>query len=184
MRRKWLARAVLMIFIGACAVWYMNWQYPIHDDESAIQWELNEWQRDTAATHEVFNVISTTQLGESSSHIILFETSSNGIGYARMIKGWNGQFKITESGWGPDVSYHDIDTNDGTYGILIGTNPELRIDHVTVESTREDYRFTAELPEEYSFLLYEKLPDGVNSAFPADFTFFDEAGEEIQPVLE
>lgn len=184
MRRKWLPVVVGMLFIVAGAAWYTNWQYPIHDDESSIQLGLNEWQRDTAAIHEVFNVISTTQLGESSSHIILFETGSNGIGYARMIKGWNGKFKITESGWGPDVSYHDINTNNGTYGILIGTNPELRIDHVTVESTREDYRFTAELPEEYSFLLYEKLPEDVSSLFPAEFTFFNASGEEVAPVVE
>ncbi|MFC4712954.1 hypothetical protein [Planococcus dechangensis] len=184
MRRKWLARAVLILFLGACAVWYTNWQYPIRDDESAVQLGLNEWHRDTAATPEVFNVISTTQLGESSSHIILYETTSNVIGYARMIKGWNGQFKITESGWGQNVSYHGIQTNHGIYGMLIGTNPGLRLDHVTVESTDADFRFTSELPQEYVFLVYEKLPDSVNSAFPADFTFFDEAGEEIEPVLE
>jgi hypothetical protein len=184
MRRKWLARAVLMLFIGACAVWYMNWQYPIHDDESAIQLGLNEWQRDTFMTHEVFTVSSTTQLGESSSHVILFETASSGIGYAKMSKGWNGQFKITESGWGQNVSYHNIQTNKGTYGVLIGINPEHRIDHVTVESTDEDFRFTAELPEEYSFLVYEKLPEDLSSTFFADFTFYDAAGEEIEPVLE
>ncbi|MDV2582788.1 hypothetical protein [Alkalibacillus haloalkaliphilus] len=126
-------------------------------------------------------VLDAVQLGDTTSYAILFETQSNNIGYAHFIKGWNGIFKIDHSGHGTNLaSYQSIETNKGRYGILVGKNPDFKIDHIEAELYYEKFSFTSHVSSEEKFVKYEQLPNDVKEPFPAKLTFYDKKGTEIE----
>lgn len=65
------------------------------------------------------------------SYIVLFQFKNGDIGYTHFIKGWNGKFKINQSGYGPGgiAYYQDTHTNKRIYAVVVGNNPERKINH-------------------------------------------------------
>jgi len=172
-----------MLFVAVMSIgygiYYFN-QYPIADNEAAIQSGLQEWSNRASGIIKP-NVIKSVQLDETRSHIVLFETDRGEMGYAHLIKGLNGKYKIDHSGYGTNVvSYQKIKTNNGMYGILIGKNPQLKIDHIEAELFT-GYSFESNVKGEERFIDYEKLPENTKQPFPAELTFYDKNGSVIEP---
>ncbi len=169
---------VAIIFIGYS--WYYFDQYHIEDNRTAIQSNFKEWiNRDSESIEP--DVIEVVQLDNTSSYIVLFQIQSSNIGYAHFIKGWNGNFKIDHSGHGTNiVSYKKIKTNKGMYGILVGKNPDLSIDHIKADLSYDDFDFTANVSTNEKFVRYKQLPNDIEKPFPADLTFYDKNGSVIE----
>lgn len=73
-------------------------------------------------------------LDDTKSSIALFQLENADIGYAHLIKDLNGKYEFDVIGYGSNkVSYEEIKTNRGMYGILVGKNRELRIEHITAK---------------------------------------------------
>ncbi|MBT2685036.1 hypothetical protein [Bacillus sp. ISL-37] len=172
----------LVIFVAVMAIgygiYYSN-QYPIEDNPAAIQTGLQEWSnRDSGSINP--EVIKSVQLDDTNSYIVLFQTDNGEMGYAHLIKGLNGKYKIDHSGYGTNiVSYQKIKTNKGMYGILIGKNPQLKIDHIEAELYSGEYSFESNVKGEERFIAFEKFPENTEQPFPAELTFYDENGSEI-----
>ncbi|WKA60270.1 hypothetical protein QWY16_09250 [Planococcus shenhongbingii] len=182
--RKIVVFAVSFILILGVAytLFYMN-QYAIEPEEDAIHTGLADWQTSGEQTGFEFNILGITPINQTNTHIVLFETDDHSIGYARLVKGWNGKYKITNSGWGTNlVKYVDIQTSEGMYGILIGKNPGLEIDHIVAESPDKEFGFTAAVSNAETFVRYQKLPSGLKEAFPADITLYDDSGKVLNPL--
>lgn len=99
----YLASFIIIIFIGY-SLYYVT-QYHIEDNRAAIQSNLKEWSSrgSESITPDVMEVV---QLDDTSSYIVLFQTQSSNIGYAHIIKGWNGKFKIDHTAhWTNIVDY-------------------------------------------------------------------------------
>jgi hypothetical protein len=173
----------LILFVAVLAIgygiYYYN-QYPIDDNQAAIQTGLQEWSnRDSGSIKP--DVIKTVQLDDTRSYIVLFQTDRGEMGYAHLIKGLNGKYKIDHSGHGTTlVSYQKIKTNKGMYGILIGKNPKMTIDRIEAELHSREYSFESSVKGEERFIAYEKLPEDTKQPFPADLTFYDKNGSVIE----
>ncbi|CQR46266.1 hypothetical protein BN1058_00519 [Paraliobacillus sp. PM-2] len=169
---------IILIFIGYS--WYYVNQYHIEDNRTAIQSNLTEWSsRGSGSIHP--DVIEVVQLDDTSSYIVLFQTQSSHMGYAHMIKGWNGKFKITHSGHGTNiVKYQKIQTNKGMYGIIVGKNPDLKIDHIIADLYDGDFSFSSNVRADEKFVRYEKIPNDIEEPFPAELTFYDKEGSVIK----
>ncbi len=103
------------------------------------------------------------------------------VGYAQFIKGWNGRFKILQSGHGTnEVSYRSIKTNIGMYGVLIGRNSNLEISKIKAELLSENYSFTSDVSKDETFLRYKKLPSNLKQTFPAELFFYDENNKLVR----
>ncbi|GAM12799.1 hypothetical protein [Mesobacillus selenatarsenatis] len=172
----------LVILVAVMAIGYVIYyfnQYPIDDNQAAIQSGLQKWSNRASGSIKP-SVIKSIQLEDTSSYIVLFQTENGDMGYAHLIKGFNGKYKIDHSGYGTNiVSYQKIKTNKGIYGILIGKNPKLKIDHIKTELYSGEYSFESNVKGEERFIAFEKLPENTKQPFPAELTFYDKNGSVI-----
>ena len=174
--------AIIVIAALGYSLYYLN-QYHIEDNDSSIQSNLETWLNRPNGEEINPSVLKVEQLEDTTSHIIHFQLGNGDYGYARMVKGINGKFKIDVAGYGSGFhhsSYQVIDTNEGEYMILYGGNPDLEIDHILVTGYTGEYDFTFDVSEEQTFLQYAKIPKGVEQAFPADLSFYDSDNNEIE----
>jgi hypothetical protein len=170
----------LIVLCIGYSLYYLN-QYHIDNENVSIQSNLNDWLNRGSTEQISPNVIEVVRLDNSNSYIVLFELENNDIGYSQLIKGLNGMPKIERAGYGTNVvSYEKIKTNQGMYGILIGKNPNLKIDHISVKLMHEEIGFTTDVSKDEKFVKYEKLPSDLEENFPAELTFYDKNNTIIQ----
>ncbi|SEA99762.1 hypothetical protein SAMN05421743_11279 [Thalassobacillus cyri] len=172
---------VSIIFI-IYSVNYFN-QYHIEDKTTSIQSELKEWINRGSGLINL-EVLKKVQLDDTSSYIVSFQTKSGNIGYAQLIKGWNGKFKIVLAGHGDGeyvADYQKIKTSDGIYGVLVGRNPDRKIDHIIADLDDEEFKFTSNVSGEKTYVKYHKLPPDIEKPFPARVTLYDKNNTEIYP---
>jgi len=170
----------LIVLCIGCSLYYFN-QYHINNDNVSIQSNLKDWLNKTSTEEIIPNVLDVVRLDNSNSYIALFQLENNNIGYSQLIKGSNGKLKIERAGYGTNVvSYEKIETNKGVYGILVGKNPDLKMDHLSVKLKHEEFGFTTDVSKDEKFVKYEKLPSGLKETFQAELTLFDENNTVIQ----
>lgn len=173
---------MVAIAVLGFSIYYMN-EYTIEDDEAVIQSNLKTWLNRPPSEELNPEVLQVKQIEDTTSHVILFQLDNGDYGYARLLKGFNGNFKIESAGYGSgfhNSSYQVIDTNKGEYLILYGENPDLKIDHILATSLNSEYDATFDVSEEQLFLQSTKIPSDVERAFPVDLTFYDEGDNLIE----
>ncbi|NIK13063.1 hypothetical protein [Alkalibacillus almallahensis] len=176
--KKVIYLILFIIIISIGYSWYYFNQYHIEDNRTAIQSNLKEWSSKGSGSINP-DVIEVVRLNDTSSYIVLFQTQSSNIGYAHIIKGWNGKFKIDHSGHGTNiVDYQKIQTDKGMYGVIIGKNPDLKIDHIIADLDYGDFNFNVSANEK--FVKYEKIPNDIEEPFAAELTFYDKEGSVIE----
>ncbi|WP_084242880.1 hypothetical protein [Planomicrobium okeanokoites] len=161
-------------------------EYTIKDDEAAIQSNLKTWLNRPPSEELNPEVIQVKQVENTTSHIILFQLDNGDYGYARLLKGLNGKFKIDHAGYGSgffNSSYQVIETNKGEYLILYGENPDLTVDHVLATALSGEYDITFDISDDQRFLQSAKIPSDVERAFPVDLTFYDASDILIEEFL-
>ena len=133
-------------------IYYFN-QYHIEDKRASIQANLAKWEARGTGGETNLNVIDVTQSDQTNSSIVLFEMENEHIGYVHFRKGWNGKYKIEAyRHGGNNVAYQVIKTNHGTYGLLVGKNPDLHIELITAKLMYEEFSFTSNASKEETFL--------------------------------
>ncbi|RLQ91314.1 hypothetical protein [Planomicrobium sp. Y74] len=177
--------SVIVLAVIGFSIYYMN-EYTIEDDEAVIQSNLETWLNRPPSEELNPEVLQVKQIEDTTSHLILFQLDNGDYGYARLLKGLNGNFKIESAGYGAgfhNSSYQVIDTNKGEYLILYGENPDLKIDHIIATALSGEYDVTFDISDDQKFLQSAKIPPEVESAFPVDLTFYDEADNLIEEFL-
>ncbi|WP_433743298.1 hypothetical protein [Falsibacillus pallidus] len=168
----------LIISIGYC--WYYFSQYHIEDNRTAIQSNLKEWNNRGAGSNKP-DVLEVVRLDDTSSYIVLYKTPSENLGYAHLIKGWNGRYKIQHTGEGDNIAdYQKIQTNNGVYGVIVGKNPNLKIDHIKADLYYGDFNIKSSVHSDEMFVRYKKIPSDIEEAFPAELTYYDKDGSVIE----
>ena len=128
-----------------------------------------------------FSLKEIKNIDASESWIALLEASDGSVMYAHYELDWLKRFHVHAIGTVPGFTYLDIPTNEGTYGVLVGTNDSLQIAQVnlrTLGATQLEFSFpTAREPY---LIEYAKLPDDIHSSAPALFTFYDEEHQVIE----
>lgn len=172
------AICLIVLFIGYLLYYFS--QHNIENDNVSIQTGLRDWLNRGRVEDISPNVLEVVRLDNSNSYIVLFQLENNNMGYSQLIKGLNGKFKILRAGYGTNVvSYKDIETNKGMYGILVGYNPNFKIDHLVAKLMYEEFSFTVDVSKDEKFIKYEKLPTELKETFPAEITFFDKNNNVI-----
>ncbi|WP_422660918.1 hypothetical protein ACK8P5_10700 [Paenibacillus sp. EC2-1] len=172
---------IFFIFV-LCALpfLYYSEEYHIENNEKSIQTNLTKWLNRGSGGEMSPHVKEIVRLGASDTYITLFQLEDHRIGYAQMIMGWNGKLKIGQSGYGTnEVSYRNIDTNQGMYGIVIGYNIDFKIDHLFVELQHEEFSFSTDISQDELFIKFEKLPKDLKETYPARITCYDQYNNVI-----
>ncbi|PKG45256.1 MULTISPECIES: hypothetical protein [unclassified Planococcus (in: firmicutes)] len=186
--RKELMVFISMIVIAASgySFYYFN-QYHIEDNDVSIQSNLDTWLNRPNSEEINPVVLKVEKLGDTTSHIILFQLENGDYGYARLEKGLNGKFKIDIAAYGSgqgrglqNASYRVIDTSEGEYMILYGKNPDLKIDHILATAHTGEYDLTFNVSEDKTFFQSAKIPTDVVQPFPAELSFYDSDNNEIE----
>ncbi|BBI34014.1 hypothetical protein [Cohnella abietis] len=164
----------LALVIGITAVSHYVNQYQIKNDTTHIQSRLNDWLNRGNNSNVNPHVLQVIQLDKSTTYIALFQIENEIVGYAELIKGFNHKLKLKSSSYGPNISYKDIKTNKGIYGVLVGKNSNLQIDHISTSLSEQDYSFISTVVNEKQFVKYEKLPQHLSKTYPAVITLYDE----------
>lgn len=172
----------ILFILVLCALpflYYSN-EYHIENNKESIQLNLTKWLNRGSSEEMSPRVEEVVRLGASDTYITLFQLGDHRIGYAQMSKGWNGKLKIRQSGHGTnEVSYRNIDTNQGMYGIVIGYNTEFKIDHLLVKLQNEEFSFSTDISQDELFIKYEKLPNDLKETYPDHITFYDQYNNVI-----
>ncbi|QHJ72289.1 hypothetical protein [Planococcus halotolerans] len=158
-------------------------EYHIEDNDASIQSNLETWLNRPPSEELNPEVLQVKQIEDTTSHIILFQLDNGDYGYARLLKGLNGKFKIDVAGYGSGIynsSYQVIETNKGEYLVLYGENPDLKIDHILATALSNEYDVTFDISNEQTFLQSAKIPSDVERAFPVDLSFYDDADNLIE----
>jgi hypothetical protein len=175
---------IILVFSSVYSIFYIN-KFDIEDNNESIESNLELWLNMGSGKEVEPNILNLVKLGNSNSYIAFFQLENKHFGYAHLIKGWNGKFKAVHAGHGSNiVSYEKIKTDKGIFGILVGKNPKLKIDHIKVKLMYEDFSFITQVSEEQSFLKYKKLPRELKQTFPAELTFYDENNRVIDFYAE
>ncbi len=66
------------------------------------------------------------------------------------------------------------------YGIIVGKNPNLKIDHIIADLYYGDFNFNSNVSADEKFVRYEKIPSDIEEPFPAELTFYDKEGSVIE----
>lgn len=134
-------------------------KYPIENTKNDILKHLIKWETRFTKTLDI-ELVSVNQLGTSDTYIALYKQYDTP-SYAVMKKGRNNKLMLKYSGRGSNqVKFIDVNTNEGKYGILYGTNLENRIDTVKVEIeyvNSKPSNYVYEVPEQLHFLEVKKL---------------------------
>gem|GEM_PF-1011918 len=187
MRKKLLVfLSVIVIAALGYSLYYLN-QYDIEDNEASIQSNLDTWLNRPNSEEINPEVLKVEQLEDTTSHIILFQLDDGSYGYARLVKGLNGKFKIDIAGYGTgqgtvldNASYQVIDTNKGKYFILYGGNPDLKIDYILATSQLDEYEFTFNVSDDKTFIHSTKISTGAERPFPTRLSFYDSDNNLIE----
>lgn len=187
MKKKLLVYISIVVIAALGYSFYYFNQYEIEDNDVAIQSSLETWLNRPNEIGMYPKILKIEQVGDTTSHIILFQLTNGDYGYARLMKGWNGKFKIDIAGYGAgqggellNASYQVIDTNKGKYMILYGENPDLKIESILATPLNDKYDFIFDVSEENIFLQSAKIPNSVERPFPAELSFYDDADNEIK----
>lgn len=183
MRKKTLYTLLIILGISFAYTLYYFEQYSIENEEEAIHNSLVQWENRARDTKIELDILDITQIDSTNSYIAIFETADNNVGFAQLLKGWNGKYKIKLSGWGTNlVSYVDIKTDDGMYGILVGKNPGLEIDYIVAEAINNEFAFKSSVTNDEKFVKYKKLPSSLKTTFLPNITLYDENDKVINPL--
>ena len=174
MRGNFLYSVFILVFALIGVLIYLS-IYNTENDrpsiESELQFVLNE---------QDLTLLDIVRLDKTSSYIALFTLKNGEIGYAQLVQGFNNKLRCKRAGYGTnEFSYQKIVTNKGEYGIVIGKNPDLKINHITVTFLHENYVFTSYIKNKKYFVLYEKLPSRIQRAYPVKLTFYDKNNNVI-----
>ncbi|KYG59474.1 hypothetical protein AY633_04315 [Planococcus maritimus] len=176
-KKRWF---IVFVFVFLFFLSYATATYlPYQIDNVTLQQDLTEWVYKEQAALKSIEILRTTQVDHTSSHVVLFELKSGEIAFAHMMQGWNGKFKIVESGWGPAITYRDIQTKSGGYGVIYGDNSDLEIDSIRADSLEVSFGFSADVSNELYVIKYEKLPASIQTAFPMELRLYDNNDREI-----
>jgi len=119
------------------------------------------------------------RIGNSNTIIVLVR-NKKWLGFAKFIKGWNGNLTYIGTNIGNStVTYQKLSTNKGTFFLLVGKNPTLTIHNIKALLMNESYSFNSEVSNERYFLNYVKLPGDIEYAIPAKLTYYDKKGNDI-----
>lgn len=175
MRKKFFVSAAsLMIIIAGLLFMYFK-MYDVENNKLAILKRL-----ETILGRQNLTLIDMVRLDETSSYIVLFTLQNGDIGYAQMVEGLNNKLKCKRAGYGTNkFSYQKIETNGGEYGIIVGKNLDLKVDRVTVSFLEGDHTFTFHINNKQYFVVYKKLPNKLQRAYPVKLTFYDKNNNVI-----
>lgn len=130
---------------------------------------------------KLFSLKEIKNIDASESWIALLEASDGTVMYAHYELDWLKRFQVHAIGTVPGFTYLDIPTNEGTYGVLVGTNDSLRIAQVNLKTLgAAQLEFSFPIAREPYLIEYAKLPDNIHSSAPAVFTFYDNENQVIE----
>ncbi|MFT8320115.1 MAG: hypothetical protein ABF649_04350 [Bacillus sp. (in: firmicutes)] len=182
---KMLKLKLIFVTLSCCGLimyllFYFH-QYSISNNQSALESHFKEWLKNESKEYEP-KILDVRQLDKSNSYLVLFETKDkNQIGYARYLKGWNGKFKPDNYHFGTEkVRFEEIDTNIGKFGIVLGLNPALKINHIKAPIVDEALSFTFKVSEDQWFFRYKKIPKDINHQVFSNLELFDKNNKELE----
>ncbi|MFD2045490.1 hypothetical protein ACFSTA_17540 [Ornithinibacillus salinisoli] len=180
---KYLISIIILCTAITLPLYIHSHQYTLENEESSIETHLNDWINKENDYREVIPaIIDIFQIGDSNTNIVLFQTDDeNMIGYASYLKGWNGKLKAVHYSFGTDkIYFEDIQTNKGKYGIILGMNPNLLIDHINVDLIDKDLHYVVEVSKEERFLKYKKLPKKMKDHVYAELILKDDNSNPLE----
>lgn len=176
---------LILLFILSCIcsfIWFTTKDFTIPDSKAALEKELNIFISESDSSE--FKVEEIKNIQSSNTWIALLSSnidSNENILYAHLEKNWRNHYKIISVGSVPNISYIDIKTNIGLFGVLVGINNSLSIKNIDVKTLGEvQLKSTFDVEGEKYFIKYISIEKGITNTSPATFTLYDKNNQVIQ----
>lgn len=120
------------------------------------------------------------RIKDSNTWVAILSYTSEKIVYAHLEKNWWNRYRIISVGGVPDITYVDMKTDTGSYGVLIGMNQSLAIKKIDIKTMGEtQLESTFDIEEEKYFIKYIRIEDAIGRTSPAEFTLYDKNNQII-----
>lgn len=166
----------MAINIFADVVWLTTKDFTVLDSEAALEKEVNLLINDNDSQNYRIEEIENIQ--SSNTWIALLSSTSDAdenMQYAHLEKNWRNRYKIIAVGSVADMTYLDIDTNQGLFGVLVGRNIDLSGSSLAIKTMGDvQLESTFDIEGQAYFVKYMEIEKGIYNTSPAEFTLYDE----------
>jgi hypothetical protein len=180
--------SIVLVFL-LLAIGYISYSNIYHIDITHLQTNLKEWLNRGNSEQEINpEILEVTQIESTTSYITLYQLENGDFGYAQLIKGLNGKYKIKRSGHGTGnepALYEVIDTNKGKFMVLYGENPNLIIKEIYTTMLIEDteYKYGTDVSKNKTYIKYEKITDDTDIVVTTvKLTYSDKNNRKIDVI--
>lgn len=176
----------VLLFILSCIclfIWFTNKDFSIPDSKVELEKELNIFVSENESDITELKMKKLEKVKDSNTWIALLSSDvdlNEKIRYAHLEKNWRKHYKIIAVGSIPNISYIDIQTNAGLFGVLIGINKSLSIKNIDIRTMGEtQLESTFDVGGEKYFIKYISITNGIQSTSPAEFILYDNDNQVI-----
>lgn len=154
----------LLMIIGVIYILNYNHRFNVKNDEHLTE-NIEEWLSRGNEKITLNNHVKLHQLGNSNSYIGFLQFKSKKLGIVKLDKGWNGKFQIIFAGYGTnDLKYQTVNSKDGRFGVVYGSNPQGKIHFIKVELLSYDYQYSTNINSNQDFFMkIDRLPKAIKS---------------------
>lgn len=184
MRKKVVFFSIIgiLIVIGVIYLLNYNYRFNIKNDEHLTE-NIEVWLSRGNEKITLNNHVKLHKLGNSNSYIGLLQFESKELGIVKLNKGWNEKFQIINAGYGPtELTYRTVNSKDGRFGVVYGTNPQGKIHSIKVELLSYDYQYSTKINSNQKlFIKIDRLPKTIKTDdFSENIITYDQNHKEIK----
>lgn len=171
-------KKIIFIFISVLAFFILFVYFLNNLDE----YQINLSDQDVHAFFEEFSrneleLISFNQVEDTNTWLAYIRFNNGEYSFSELKEGWNHKLKFISLSTCQDMTYRELKTNKGKYGVVIVNDLDENIAKIKVQSQLKDFETEIDTTHSKTFLKTFKLPENVEETFPATFYYYDENGE-------
>lgn len=179
-----IKKLVIFLLVGLSMAFsiYLNNYYDRYNIDNSIENVQNKLTDFNVSidSESIKKIHVWEQIDNTNTWVAYLEFEENNYGYAHLKQGWNKKLRLISIGTKTDITYRELETNKGNYGVVIGENINRDISKIKVTTENKQHEFLIDISNESHFIKYEKLPKNTTNSFPAQFTLYDYSNNVIE----
>ncbi|WP_107841624.1 hypothetical protein [Metasolibacillus meyeri] len=162
--------SVILLLVLCIYCWNYYTKYYINTSEKEVKAFLEEF------SESKIELLSFEQIDDTNIWLAHFQLNEKKFNYAQFREGWNHKVKFIYLKTYPNVTYDELNTNKGKYGVIFANNLDENIVKIKLQSQLKNFETEIDTSTSKIFIRAIKLPENVENTAPAIFYFYDKNG--------
>jgi hypothetical protein len=173
--KKVFSFIALISIIGIIAACQNIAKYTVKDTEQDVKLSIEKLLSTSSNNASKIVLKKTMDIDNRKFAAFIY---NNFLGDAEFTKGPNNKYRLQRLGHGNDSFRMEVQqTNKNKYFVIVGKNPNMRIDRIEV--TLEGNIYNIQVPKEEYFIVYCQIPRQTVAIYAESHRVFDEKDNDI-----